>query len=176
MVWATAQMVFPEDELFAAMGTAWLLAPGHSTPPPAHTTAPSTHQPHGAHHHMGLAVAPRTLRGRAASVTSHSLQAVLIAQSRGCIHETHLLPPSHLCSHTRRCSWNPPDVVQSKTPSDLHWFLLPFLETQHLFHHIPSSCNRHSLGVWLPLPQPPVSLRCRLFSACPLQFSALVPH
>lgn len=41
MVWATAQMAFPERELFAASGTASLLAPGQSAPPTAHTTAPN---------------------------------------------------------------------------------------------------------------------------------------
>lgn len=144
MVWATAQMAFPERELFAASGTASLLVLGQSTPPPAHTTAPNTNQPCGAHHHTRLAAATSalcTLIGRAASFTSQGSQAVLIAQSRVCIRKTRLLPPSHLCFHNRRCSWNPPTLSRT---TDLHRSFLPFLETQHLFHHILSSCNKQT--------------------------------
>lgn len=47
-------------------------------------------------------------------LTSHSSQAVLIAQSRVCIHKTGSPALSHLCSHTRRSEQRkPPRTVQS---------------------------------------------------------------
>lgn len=172
MVWATPQTAFPECELFVVSGTALLLAAGQSAPPAAHTSAPNAIQPCGAHHHTGSAEAPsapRTLRGRAASFTSHVSQAVLIAQSQVCIHQTRSLLPSHLCFHTRMCSWNPPTLSSAKRQLTCTSSSFPF------WRH--SAFSTTSLLLTISTAQEFGShCHSHLVSVSPIWFSALTPH
>lgn len=168
MVGASAQMAFPEHELFATSGTALLLALGQRTPPPAQATAP-----HSAHHHTRSALptsGPHTLKRYGGFPHKPQFTSCFSSPKQCFYSQTCLLRPSHLCSCTRTPQYCP------EQNTDTYRFLLPFLGIQHFSHHIPPSCNTDSSGVGLPLPWPPVNLCCHLSGVSPLWFSPHIPH